>query len=246
MDEKGCPPLGNGQPFLTTLDNLDKRCRVFFLPPPQHLIMPFRRRRTRRRTRRRPTALRAVRRLAKFVDTELQQSLFFADNVSASDTGLLFTLAAIAQGTDDVNRIGFQASMVRLEARILIERGNTDSCIRLLLVIDKQTNGAFPTVNDLLQVTGSGNQKVTSPMSNENRLRFTVLSDRVYSLVTGHSTIRCFPIRKRLTHKMRFDGPGQGIVDIVSGSIILLAIATTTGAAASPTISMVSRLWFAP
>ncbi len=210
--------------------------------------MPFTRRtRRRRRPRRsRPSAMRAVRRLARFVDTELNQAIFIGQGIDVQFTGSFLDLVQISQGDDDNNRHGLQVTMRSIAMRFHVAIGNQDSCLRVILLVDKQSNGAVPTVADVLQITTGGTDVVTTPTNNDNKKRFTILSDRVRILINGHSDLLCFPLRKKLTHKIRFDGVGQAIDDVVSGAVFLLLLSDQTTVANAPTVAVTSRAWFAP
>ena len=188
----------------------------------------------------------AVRRLAKFVDTELHQGVSVASAVAVTSTGLFVTLAAIPQGDDDMDRNGSQVSMRRLEIRFIAARGLQESCLRIIILVDKQTNGVVPTLAQVLTVTATGEQTVTSPINNDNKKRFTILSDRMRTLNAASKPTQCWSQRLKLTHKMRFDGVGIGTADIVSGALWLLLISNTVGGGNSPVFTTVSRVWFAP
>lgn len=214
-------------------------------------IMPFTRRRrtrrTRRRTRRPAKALRAVRRLARFVDTELNQAVFIQEEDSITQAASFYNLVQVAQGDDDVNRDGLQISLRRVEIKFLVASGNIASCLRFILFVDKQSNGAQPLIGDLLQVTGTGLQQQVSPTSNDFKKRFTILRDfnKVVSADESNDKI-CFSLRRRLTNKMRFDGTTGAIADVVSGALWLVVFADTLGGANSPELTFISRTWFAP
>ncbi len=222
-----------------------------------HLIIPFvqpffvmpliRRRRRVRRTRRKPTALRAVRRLARFVDTELHTNVSTSAVESITSLGTFFNIVEVGQGDDDINRNGIQISMRSLKMKLHFARGSTDTVIRVILFIDRQTNGLFPTVDDLLANTGTGPLMVTSPFNNDNRLRFTILSNFTFGLSEGMGEQKLVSISKKLTHKVRYDGASAGIADVVSGSVLLfVAQASSNGGAVNSVLNAQTRYWFAP
>ena len=209
--------------------------------------MPFTRRTRRRRTRRRrPTALRAVRRLARFVDTELHQSIQINENIAIQGSGTFFQLVSVAQGDDDINRDGIQIGLRRLEMKLHVDRGANDSCFRLILFVDKQTNGAVPLLSQVLQITATDVQTLVSPINNDGKRRFTILSDRTRTVIDGNSNLRCFNLNRKLTNRVRFTGIGAGVPDVSSGMLWLLAVSDQTGIGNSPDLSLISRVWFAP
>lgn len=209
--------------------------------------MPFRRtHRRRRRRRRRPTAMRAVKRLARFVDTELHQSVVASAAQQATSLGLFIRLVQIDQGDDDTDRSGVQVALRSLEVRFHMERGNTDACVRTIIFVDKQTNGIQPTLADIFQVLGSPEIGITSPINNDNKRRFTILSDRLRNFIDGHSDHQCWRYGRKLTNKVRFDGTSSALVDVVSGMVWCLHLADVVAGAPAVDVNQVSRVWFAP
>ncbi len=208
--------------------------------------MPFRRRRTRRRRRVRPTALRAVRRLARFVDTELHEINFFNTSQIVDNTAQFFQQWAIGQGDETENRNGVQVSLRSLDMRYLLQRGNTDACFRMILFIDRQTNGGTPLVADLLAQVATGSDMIISPLNVENRKRFTILADRTHVLAIGMSENKCFRVKKRLTVKPRFDGTTAALLDVVSGMIWAMFVQANVGGAAQLALDIGTVTRFAP
>jgi len=210
--------------------------------------MPFRRTRRRRRStrRRRPTALKAVKRLARFVDTELHQDTLIADVVGVQSAGVFIQMQQIAVGDTDVHRNGLQVSLRSIQLKFIAERGNTDACMRIILFIDKQVNGAFPLFSQLLEVTVTPTLQITSPFNNDFRRRFTILSDTYKTFVDGNSDKRCWKLNRKLSHKIRYTGDTGAIADVTSGMVYLALLTDQLGGAAAVTTSLVSRTWFAP
>ncbi len=211
--------------------------------------MPFTRRRTRRRRRtsRRPRALMAVRRLARFVDTELHQVTTNLDVFNVQGATPNFSLLTqIALGDDADDRMGVQVTLRSVAVKFLVTRGNADAAIRIIMFLDKQTNGAAPVAGDLLQLTTSITETFVSPLNNDNKRRFTILSDRSHQVTLGRGESVLFGIRRSLNSKVRYDGGGQTIIDIVSGALWIMMFTTGIGGAASPTVSLAARVRFAP
>ncbi len=210
--------------------------------------MPFRRRRTRRRRRRtRTTALKAVRRLARFVDTELHQTVFvdIANNIIGG-TAEFLPLINVAQGDNDTNRTGIAIALRNYEIRCLVERGNSDNCIRFILLSDRQTNGAQPLIADILEITTGNEETMVSPMENDNKRRFRILRDQTRSVSVGTSETFCFRMAGKVSNKVMFEGVSPNLGDVVSGMLWLVLLSTGAGGAASPSVTTVSRVWFAP
>ncbi len=212
--------------------------------------MPFRRtrRRTRRRRTRRPTALRAVRRLARFVDTELNQSLLIAEDQSAFfGTPIFLPLMGVSQGNDDNQRHGLQVTMRSLNVKFIVGRANSDELLRVIVFVDKQTNGLTPLLGDVLQVVATSDQAMTSPKSNDNKRRFTFFHDRTYKIINDNSNFISFNVNRSLSgKKVRYDGTTTAVADVVSGMPWILLQSTSPNGGAAPIVAFVSRIMFAP
>lgn len=204
--------------------------------------MPFRR--TRRRTRRQPVALKAVKRLAKFVDTELHQVDVVANFVNVTNASVIHFVNPIAVGTDRVDRTGDQASMRNLEVRFDIRVGTNDSILRMIIFADRQTNGAVPALADVIS---DDTFPTTSPLNIDNKRRFKILSDRCYrSSATGGFNVTCHRKFHKLMHKQRFDGGSGAITDVVSGAVHCMSVSDQAGGANSPSLLIYTRCTFAP
>jgi len=208
--------------------------------------MPFRRRRRRRRRARRPTAMRAVKRLARFVDTELNFSDQTTTNPDVDNDPLILPLVIVPQGDDANDRHGIQITLRRLHIRWIFQIGSESVCVRLMLVIDKQVNGVEFTIDELLQDTTTDLRSLVSPLNNDNRRRFTVLKDWHRTLVPGHSNTLCFSVHRKLSNKVRFLGTGALINDVTSGMPFLVMFTDKVTAATAPNVTVISRVWFAP
>lgn len=97
-------------------------------------------------------------------------------------------LNAVAQGTDQNERIGRQYTitsvLIRGEAQIRVNdnasstRAMNDRCIRVALVLDKQTNGSQLNAEDVFVNIDAGDD-LYSFRNLEHTQRFTVLKDKV-------------------------------------------------------------------
>ncbi len=210
--------------------------------------MPFRRRRftRRRRIRRKPKALIAVRRLARFVDTELHENQILNDGVGIQSTPAFLQLIFAAQGDDNNERNGVQITCRSLDLRFVGEMGNTNANMRIIVLIDKQTNGVAPTAAEVLEDTGTATSQLASQYNTDFSKRFIILSDRCRTFVEGRSDTMCWHLKRRLKHKVRFDGAGSGIGSVVSGMVWAMLFTDQLGGAAAVTITLASFITFAP
>ncbi len=180
------------------------------------------------------------------MDTELHFSTTILDNVGIQSAVAITPMAVIVQGVDDNQRTGIQVGLRRFEIKFTAERGNVDTCMRVILLVDRQVNGLIFTAADLFQTTTTADIQVTSPFNNDNKRRFRIVSDRYMTFVDGHSNKRCWSMRHTFKHNMRFDGIGPAIADVVSGMPYVVLLTDELGGAAAVATTFVSRLWFAP
>jgi len=178
--------------------------------------------------------------------------------VDVNYTAAIFTTAGaatlmngIAAGTDFTDRIGRKVILKSLFFRFYIvpeDQSIADNPLRIMLVYDRQTNGAAPAVLDVL--------KEANPMSQlnlNNRDRFQVLWDKSIIVpflsntatqsVCGGQTTFIGKKFKRLNHEMIFGGTAATVASIQTGSIYLI----TVGFSASPagaTIGYTNRIRF--
>ena len=209
--------------------------------------MPRRRPTRRRRSRKRGPgkALRAVRTLSKFVDRELHIHDILDQN-DITSTGLILLLTGINEGDTRSTRMGVQVTARSLRLSLFFAVGNQEALTRVILVIDRQTNGAFPTFADILQNVGTTGQVMSSAMNTENSKRFKVLWDRKVRTNSVDLPVHTTGVFKRLTHKVRYNGAGAGIGTALSGTLFLFLLSNTVGGANSPNVTTQSRLVFAP
>lgn len=127
-----------------------------------------------------------------------------------------------------------------------VTRGNVNAQARVIVVIDKQSNGMLPVIGDVLEDTASSTESMVSLYDPQLSKRFTVLFDRRWNCENDIRTQYFGTMRRRLTHQIRFDGAGPGITDISSGAIVMLGVGTEVGGADSPSMTVGLRIWFAP
>lgn len=118
----------------------------------------------------------------KFHDGELASELIGLSAAASIDS----ILSGIAQGTTAETRIGTKAfvwsAAIRGKMQLIQTAGGSfdhDDIVRVLLVVDKQSNGTTPAIQDVLATTGT-TADIHSFRNLENMNRFVVLSDNSY------------------------------------------------------------------
>lgn len=153
-------------------------------------------------------------------------------------------LNGVAPGTSAVTRVGRRINMKSLLFKYQIQLASTTiggSPIRVLVVMDSQTNGAAATAAGVLLT-----DEITSPMQLSNSRRFKVLIDEVIPCIgTAGPQAAMFTRYVKLNSNTEFnDGTAGTVADIQTGSIYAFvwqngALATTVCAA-----TMYSRIRF--
>lgn len=169
----------------------------------------------------------------------------------------------VSPGNDIFNRLGRRLRMrsilvsmqivspatVDLAAtNVQITAGNYVSGARLLLVLDKQPNGTQCLKNDILASLGSARKDggYASPESNmnlDNRDRFLILFDKIYTLDTVNSVQREVRIFKKLNIEVTYNN-GQNARDVsalMTNALYLVAVSNqpapdSTVTAPDPTV----------
>lgn len=115
--------------------------------------------------------------------TELKSLDVATQTIAISSTAVLGSLNLIQVGSTFCNRIGRKISMTSIQftGQILPLRTspNQDYC-RIMIVYDRQVNGALPAIADILQDTDQTTTNSTTPFSGinlNNRDRFSIIRD---------------------------------------------------------------------
>jgi len=158
-------------------------------------------------------------------------------------TGAAFAFSAgqllngCAAGTGATNRVGRKMLMKSLQFRAAVNSnaGNAGNA-RVLVVYDKQTNGAAPAITDIL-----GADLITAPMNLSNSDRFVVIADVLTEGPTDITTTWHEKHYKKLGLETLFGNTGSAVTDINSGSVYMF-VAGGTGAAI--TVNLYNRIRF--
>ena len=140
----------------------------------------------------------------------------------------------VATGTDGTTRIGRKILMKSLQIRYICGSGYPQSQHRVLIVYDKQANGALPTASTVLDTNS-----FMSPMNLSNSDRFVVLVDDISDStqssvlnIAGKRYVKC-------NLEAVFSGVTSGIASIASGSIFIMVANN-----ADPTVGITSNFYF--
>jgi len=220
--------------------------------------MPFRRRRKRRRRRRRrggrgmstrAIALKALRssdQEKKFVDFNFD--VFEVVQVGSSNS--IVSLNTIAEGSSNQQRIGRKALMLSLylQLQVVVDAASTfvNTIVRMVVLWDKQPNGALPTWANVLNLPGTGNNAVEmlAPNNLSNSKRFDTLIDKRWNF--HKDFIEGFHYKKyiRLNRTTQYNGAAAAVGTIATGNLVILFAGPIVVAGATPDVIGTARLRF--
>jgi len=153
---------------------------------------------------------------------------------NTTTTGTINLMNGIGAGTDITQRVGRKATMKSVMLRYFINALTTTSAtqgdvVRVMLVLDMQTNGALPAVGDILQTVA-----LNSALNLNNRDRFKILYDHwvtmnantytAGALVAGSPTIKHLKVYKKISSDIIFSGTANTIGSIATGGLYLVTV----------------------
>jgi len=137
-----------------------------------------------------------------------------------------------AQGVGTFQRVGRRLNMKSVMMRYGSNNGNP---FRILIVYDKQTNGALPANTDILV-----NDNFHATLNLTNADRFVTIFDKMVIPETSGGIIDT--LYRKVELETMFSGTGAAITDIAGGSLYYLFAPVTAAAAIS--ISFTTRVRF--
>lgn len=145
-------------------------------------------------------------------------------------------LNAMSQGTTSGTRVGRRITMKSFQYRLQFSAATGASAnpnpIRVLVVYDKQSNGAAAAATDILTTN-----TFVSPINLNNSDRFIVISDLIHeSGAAGPSTGDCY---RKLSLEAIYGGNAGTIADINTGAVLLMVASTGS---ASVTYNLYPRI----
>jgi len=156
---------------------------------------------------------------------------------TANTTGTVTLLNGVATGTDFTERVGRKIFMKSLFIRGFvssIDATTSNTIARLLVVYDKQTNAAAPTITDILKSVDASAQ-----LNLNNRDRFSVLIDKQYALAAtdttatqafaGSPTVHNVKLFRKLRHEEVFGGTTAAFGSITTGALWMVTLSTVAG-----------------
>lgn len=168
-----------------------------------------------------------------------------ANTAGSSSLPVLELLNGCVQGTDSTTRIGRKICMKSIQGRwtftLQTAAAGTQAAgvvagqARLLIVYDKQANGAAPIATDILQ--DGTTSSLQSPLNLNNRERFIVLIDKFINLDPQGPACQTIKFYKKLPKRAQdviFNGGNAGTIgDIQTGSVYALFVTNVQATASA-------------
>ncbi len=177
------------------------------------------------------------------VNVEYKFHDFQATIAAVNETAEIFQISNIPQGDTDQSRDGAQVKLTRVNIKYFLEANPAvaNTLVRIMLVLDKQTNQAIYTIADLLADV-TLNDGIVSMTNLDNKYRFRILYNKVHTYSNASKEVSYHEINKKLDMKLRYDASTPNISDLTSYSLSLVAISSQS--TNQPTITFFSRLRF--
>lgn len=217
--------------------------------------MAYRRRRRSGRRRRRRTrrssggyismaykAFRMARYLKGLINVEFKRSDLTNISTSITGTPSILFLTGLAEGDDVTQRNGRSVLLKSsyLQAQLVLGTA-TSAVVRIIIFMDKVSNGTTPTALDLLQYTST----ITSPLNTDNAMnRFKVLTDRRYQLDSQKNPQQWVKTYLKQNHHLVYKGTTASSSDTVSGHLYMLLWSSTLPSNSSITMEYTNRIMF--
>lgn len=170
-----------------------------------------------------------------------------AASYAVENTGTIMALLnGCVAGSQNFNRIGRKICLKSLQIRGVWQAGAAtvnDTAVRMLIVYDKQPNGAAPTFANVISsqnIAGTVSSLVYDMVNLDNRDRFEIIRDQMHVIQAGDISSGYFgsPSIVNVDHYVKlgsretvFNAGAAGTVgDIATGSLYVMFIASQANA----------------
>ncbi len=196
------------------------------------------------------TSAKAIAKLDKKVNKVARRAVtgekkYFEQNFQGNPdnlTGVIIDLNDMAQGLTDITRVGNRTALDSIDIRLTYTGALTDDCFcRMILLQDKQVNGANITLANLLEFSAIDQQIISGIEKNFSK-RIKVLWNKVISLNTVTNTNRFVKKFKKLKINTQYSGIGAGVANIMSNSLTLYVFSNILIANNPPQLTVSTRL----
>ncbi|UYD39136.1 MAG: capsid protein [Wigfec virus K19_668] len=154
-------------------------------------------------------------------------------------TGNFTCLNLIAQGDGTADRTGNRIKMFSTNAniRVTINSLASNTCVRIIMFMDRQANGSVPALSELLN-----NGATIANYNHDYAQRFPILADRKVNLSISGKQETTLRIYRKLGMHTDYDGATASAGDIVTNSLYIFIISDE--GTNTPTVVVRNQLLF--
>lgn len=159
-------------------------------------------------------------------------TLTVAANAAGGEPGAAFVgiteLNCVRQGAAFYNRIGAKITVRSIQVTLSTIQVvlATYPTVRVLLVYDRQTNGVFPAIADVLSVNDTGvpaaGPGLETGLNIANKSRFQIIRDQYFDMDDAQSHNHTIKMFARGAWDVEFKSNNGNIGDISTGAIYLI------------------------
>lgn len=159
-------------------------------------------------------------------------------------TGLTCLNTSLVQNAQFYGRIGTRITIKSIQLRLILHYVNTNivpQTVRMMLLYDRQTNGAWPLIGDILGANDAGGTFL-SGIQMQNRSRWLMLRDRFMTLSLSDQSGYCLNEFVQGRYDVEYGTSTGNIGDIKSGAIIIVLFFDNTAVTSPYVDSCVCRI----
>ncbi len=188
-------------------------------------------------------ALALARHVKGLVNVEFKENVVTNTATAVTTSAFINSLDVMAQGDTDATRSGnlIRVKSIQWEGFATIHASAANTSLRIMVILDKQSNGANHALADILNDATAGDAIVSS-RNIDGMHRFIVLYDRKFILSqTGQGIVK-WKFYKKVSLPIRYDGNAGNITDLASNNITLVMVSNE--ATNAPAVTHSGRIRF--
>lgn len=134
----------------------------------------------------------------------------------------------IVQGDANGERNGDSITITSMYVQMLLTTPTAGdrNMLRMIIVLDKQCNGATPQLAEIF-ADGSSQDNLVSPLNLDNKHRFRLLSDELVEINDQGRSSHIYRKYLKCNIKIRYEASTSAITDLVSNNLIFYPLGLT-------------------
>jgi len=161
-------------------------------------------------------------------------------NFGINSVGTITAINLIQTGSSYYQRVGRKINMTSVEIRgSIFSAGATPTAetARLMILYDKQPNGAFPAIGDILLDQPAGTTNLQASINIANKSRFVFIRDQFFTIDPGVGQEYILKLYAKGRWETEYGSNAGNIGDIKTGALYMLLFYTRYGTAV-PALSL--------